>query len=131
MQFCNTPLRQWGQRSVALNHLRAEASFHLRSPRLFQIGGGPSGKQGGCGHIFSLRIRSCFKIFESGPKNFEIRLLFRLRQPSMQPDVSCEASGGQLIWVRGRFEKSAFSGKPYLLIEIEASLGSISLRANI
>jgi len=120
-----------GAAKRSIESFTCRGEFPFAEPQAISNWGGPSGKQGGCGHIFSLRIRSCFKIFESGPKNFEIRLLFRLRQPSMQPDVSCEASGGQLIWVRGRFEKSAFSGKPYLLIEIEASLGSISLRANI
>jgi len=32
--------------------------------------------------------------------------------------------GGQLLWLGGHFEKAAFSRGPYLLIEIEASLGS-------
>ena len=39
----------------------------------------------------TLRLRSCSKIFESGSENFShlrIRLLFRLRLPSMQPKFS-------------------------------------------
>ena len=31
--------------------------------------------------------------------------------------------GGQLIWLEGHLEKVAFSGGPYLLMEIDASFG--------
>ena len=37
--------------------------------------------------------------------------------------ISGYARGGRLIWLSGHFEKAAFSGGPYLLMEIEASLG--------
>jgi len=49
--------------------------------------------RGGQSHIFRLRLGSCSKIFESGSgsesfSNLGIRLLFKLRQPSMQPKFS-------------------------------------------
>jgi len=46
-------------------------------------------------HIFRLRLRSCANIFGFGSgsgseffSNLRIRLLFKLRQPSMQPKFS-------------------------------------------
>jgi len=49
----------------------------------------------GRSHIFRLRLRSCSEIFETGSgsdsekcSNLRIRLLFRLRLPSMQPTFS-------------------------------------------
>jgi len=51
--------------------------------------------RGGQSHIFRFRLRSSSKIFESGSwsgsevfSNLRIRLLFRLRKPSMQPKFS-------------------------------------------
>ena len=38
-------------------------------------------------------------------------------------EINCIFQGGQLIWLRGNFEKAAFSGGPYLLMEREASIG--------
>jgi len=46
--------------------------------------------RGGRSHFFRLRLRPCFKIFESGSgygnfSDLKIRLLFRLRLPSIHP----------------------------------------------
>ena len=35
--------------------------------------------------------------------------------------------GGQLIWLGCNFEKAAYSGGPYFLLAIEASLGSTNV----
>ena len=41
------------------------------------------------------------------------------------------ARGGQLIVLRGHFEKAAFSEGPYVLMEVDATLGLVSLSTNI
>ena len=48
--------------------------------------------RGGRSHFFRLGLRSCSKVFESGFgsgnfSNLRIRLLFRLRLPSMEPGI--------------------------------------------
>jgi len=53
----------------------------------------PLGAGGGRSHFFRLRLRSCFKIFESGFgsgnfSNLRIGHLFRLRVQSRQPKIT-------------------------------------------
>ena len=74
--------------------LRAEANFIFGDLGYFKLGALLEGI-GGRSHIFRLRLRSCFKTFESGVwtgsekfSSLRIRLLFRLRLPSMQPNFT-------------------------------------------
>jgi len=55
----------------------------------------------------------------------------RMRQEARSTLRIVLVSGGQLIWLGSHLEKAAFSGGPYLLTEIEASLGPFSHNTNI